>query len=356
MNSHIQGELFPNDAEEAKGKNVDSLAYSRKRRKEVLDLFGGEIPQSIMRAERRPREKDADLASGTYGETGYKGDALEITSHFGLSSHGVRNGALSTFPQNIGRMVLRLYAQSGDTIVDPFAGHNSRMELCWQEGCDYIGCDISNEFMQFNERRAAELLKQATDPHITLYRTDSRWMREVKSEIGDFTLTSPPYWNIEYYGPELEQLGLAYSYSEFLRNLKQVCESNFRTLKPGAFCVWFVNDFRMNGKFFPYHSDVLRLLHQSGFLYWDILIVDLVPSAIGAAFASNILKYKILPKKHEYGLVMRKPQNARLFPKGEQDGNVEQEVPPVARPEQNSANLTQGQLLDLQDSVYPEVR
>ena len=138
-----------------------------------------------------------------------------------------------------------------------------------------------------------------------------RWARVaalLHDGSGDFTITSPPYYNLEHYGDEPEQLGLgARNYGDFLNRLQDVCAENFRVLKPGRFAVWCVNDFRLDGKFYSYHSDVIRIMQKVGFVQHDIAIVDLV-SSIAAAFANQALERKLLPQRHEYALIFIKPR------------------------------------------------
>ena len=77
-------------------------------------------------------------------------------------------------------------------------------------------------------------------------------------------------------------------------------------MKRGAFCVWCINDFRKDGKFYSYHEHTAQLLREAGFKQWDIAITDLGRS-MRAAFASQIISQKILPKRHEYALIFVKP-------------------------------------------------
>jgi DNA modification methylase len=295
-----QENLFNTEApKKATGKTIESLEYSRAQATAVMRRFKGALPQSVMRADRKSR-READLSTGSY-------DASSV--YFGVwqnSSRGCANGALSAFPQNIGRCCVELYSERMQTVIDPFAGHNSRMELCVKAHRHYIGFDVSARFMQFNRERAKLLREQYSDVEITLHEADSRKMSEyVEQWSGNFTITSPPYYDIEDYGDEHSQLGKATSYAEFLRALSRVAEQNFRALKSKAFCVWFVNDFRRDATFHAYHIDVFNLLRAAGFTAWDIMITDF-GSSFGQCFPAQVMERKILPKRHEYGLVMRK--------------------------------------------------
>lgn len=202
-------------------------------------------------------------------------------------------------------MVL-LYSDPAATVFDPFAGHNSRMDLCVKAGRHYVGCDLSAEFMGFNNRRAKKLNKLYPTINITLHHCDSRKV-PVKSRSCDFTITSPPYWNIEFYGDEEQQLGKAKTYEEFLAGLGMVIKENFRVLKKGSYAVYFVNDFRKKGKMHFYHIDTIKLAESAGFIAHDIMISDLGRS-IRDCFANQTLQTRIIPKRHEYGLVFRKPE------------------------------------------------
>lgn len=299
-------------------KTVEDLIASREQRAAIVEQFGA-VPESIMVYDRAVRALDLMAAERSYASTandgGHKGKLGSVFDVSGQSCRG-SNGALSRFPQNIGRSLLMLYTRQGDWVLDPFAGHNSRMELCWRAGRNYRGNDLSARFMAANRRVREILLKEKESDlfgehfvaEMELSEGDSRQL-PWPDESGDFTITSPPYWDLEFYGPEPRQLGAHETYGGFLRNLGLVAAENFRVLKRGAFCVWCVNDFRKDGRFYPYHIDTARLLDEAGFDLWDIAITDLGP-AIRAAFAQQVIDTKILPKRHEYCLIFRKPMSA----------------------------------------------
>lgn len=296
------------------GKNMDSLANSRDGYETILRQFKDGLPQSIMLHKKSDRAIDIMAEKNSYTNTMKAGAA---GTAFKNSGSGCKAGALSRFPQNVGRALLMLYTKPGDIVVDPFAGHNSRMELCWRAGRNYIGQDLCAEFMDANRKIYDMLIKEREDDmfpgtcshaNVTLFEGDSRFMQAEDGQ-GDFTITSPPYWAQEYYGPEKEQLGTGEggkAYEGFLEGLYQVMRENFRCLKSGAFCVWCINDFRSKGKFYSYHEDTAVGLRQAGFIQWDISITDL-GSSMRQNFPNQVIEQKILPKRHEYCLIFRKP-------------------------------------------------
>lgn len=300
------------DGKMPSGKTLESLAASRQVRDDILRAFHGDLPQSIMVAKKHGR--DSDAARGTYGKgSAATPEQVALSKSFfvsGVGGHGDRE-FLSQFPQNIGRNVVLLYSEPGDTVVDPFAGHNSRMELVIKCGRNYKGKDLSHSFMEWNRKVAEQLRRKYPRYRIDLYEGDSRNMWEYADNAGDFTVTSPPYWCTEEYGDEPGQLGhLEGGYKGFLKGMAEVVKENYRILKPGAFCVYFVNDFRRDKKFYPYHRDTMDLLEGAGFILHDMIITDLGPT-IRAAFATQVVQQKILPKRHEYGIVARKPERRK---------------------------------------------
>lgn len=300
----------------AKGKSIAAIDFSRDLRNQLVVMFGGEdlVPTSVMRHKLRATNKEEDAAvadRGLYekkvnGEYKSKDATLSKSQRraFHISGSGCGSGALSRFPHEIGRSLLLLYTEPYCVVFDPFAGHNSRMEMCVKAGRNYIGCDLSTEFMKHNVKRA-EFLRDRSKQSITLHHVDSRKV-PVKSRSADFTITSPPYYDIEYYGDESEQLGKCDSYESFLDELQGVMRENFRVLKHGSHCVWFVNDFRKGGVFHSYHTDTIDRMRGVGFVHTDVVIVDL-GRAIRDCFTSQIVKTKIIPKRHEYALVFQKP-------------------------------------------------
>lgn len=316
------------------GRTHDDLVDSRAERQKLLQRFEGTIIESIMvhnrsdkamdlTVERRyenvkvNREKFLDDYIEKSGDKDMIADMEEFKNQFRSGFEGSRGAGktLSRFSQNICRNTIKFYTEEGDIVVDPFAGHNSRMEATFRCNRHYYGQDLCHEFMDDNRliretllnQKAGKLFMKHKDIKIELSEGDSRKL-PWDDNFGDFTITSPPYWWLEDYGPEAEQLGTIGdgSYEDFLEGLGQVAKENFRVLKPGAYAVWFINDFRIDGKFFDYHGDTKGLLVKAGFIYHDIIIADLGPS-LRSVFLQAAFKSKILPKRHEYGIVVRKP-------------------------------------------------
>ena len=308
-----------------------SLRRSYEERARLIQKYGGTIPTTILKRYWSDRAVDLSQQNGRTYYTESDKSNLERLKNKGYSLAKInrifnkirlsgascrgKKGGLSRFPQNIGRTLIRFYSEPGETVFDPFAGHNSRMELVHEIRRNYIGYDVSKEFMKANYiikemilgNRGQRKLIDDNKCFIELKEKDSRYV-DLPNESMDFIITSPPYYDLEWYGDEEEQLGKAKTYEEFLDELLKVTRECCRVLKKGKFCVFFVNDFRTNRKFYTFHSDTIDLFKKAGFFLWDIAIVDL-GTAIRAAFATQVESSKILPKQHEYVIIGKKIKN-----------------------------------------------
>lgn len=281
------------------GKDQESLEQSRRSRKRYLDMFGGELPTSILKYDQRRRATDLAVNSRSYSasaEVVKNNFPGRFSRDFSSSGQGSRNGALSRFPQNVGEAIIKFYlGQESGVIVDPFAGHNSRMELVLGLGHKYVGGDICKQFVEDDNRIFKHLegkkhitmgysgLVDTQVPSAIVANWDARSL-PVASNIADFIITSPPYWDIEFYDNSPGQLGLSSSYEHFLEEMAFVITESFRVLKPNCFCAYFINDFRKEGRFYPYHMHIAGLFKRAGFELWDCLIVDLNTSFLSIFF------------------------------------------------------------------------
>lgn len=309
----------------------EQLRASREERTRIVAKYG-EVPTSIWKANYRDNSRIIDLSESQMDRRAKRAaKAKREGTHYAVEKPGCpatdrgqtargtsvrgKGGGVSRFPANVCKRLILFYSEPGETIYDPCAGHNSRMQMVWEAGRNYIGYDISENYIELNRQVAATIQGEADksqlwfegmmpDASIELYCRDNCSCHLADNSI-DFTFTSPPYWDLEFYGDEPEQLGWGKTYEQFLKGMRAMIAEQKRVLKPGRFCVLNVNDFRKEGRFYPYHADVIGLGESVGFALFDLIILEW-SNAIRAAFASQVETSKIMPKKHEYLIVFRK--------------------------------------------------
>lgn len=306
-------------------KTHEDLKKSREIRRQIINKYGC-VPTSIWEGtynhdieviEYEERKRDV-IGDKRHATMDYDKTDKELVKAFGASARTVRgtseDSIMSTFPPNLVKRVVEFYSEPGDTVLDPMAGHNSRMQMTHQCGRNYIGYDISKKFMEFNRDVASKITGQGeqgtliTSPYtITLREQSSEKLVEADNSV-DLCFTSPPYYKVEYYTDEPEQMYFSKDYDDFLSRIEKVVAENYRVLKAGKYCVWNINDFRYGNRFYAYHSDIIKIFHKVGFRLWDCIIVKW-PSSIGACFASQVEDRKTTAKMHEYIIVGKKVLN-----------------------------------------------
>ena len=282
-----------------------SNAYIGKNK--LLSIFG-RIPDSIWPVKYTKKLDIGERSQHKVSEE-HRNDTLKAFDNSTRNQNVRWKGAISMFPRQILEQLLDFYTIKGDLFFDPFAGHNSRMEASFKKGRHYVGWDCSKEFMDFNVEVATKLTKEnPTGPNIDLRLGDSRHI-DNSDNCADFIFSSPPYWNLEWYGDEAEQLGKL-TYPEFMKDITEIYAQCFRVLKPGKFCIINVNDFRKGGEYYSYHVDTVNALKSVGFKQFDMIVMQ-YPNAMRKAFPNQIFEEKLLPKTHEYCIVMLKPDPSK---------------------------------------------
>jgi DNA modification methylase len=90
-----------------------------------------------------------------------------------------------TYPAALVEAFLREYTVSGETVLDPFAGFGTTLEVASKMGRRSVG-------IEYLEDRAAWISGRLGDG-ATLMHGDSRHIDELGLEPVDFVMTSPPY-------------------------------------------------------------------------------------------------------------------------------------------------------------------
>lgn len=218
---------------------------------------------------------------------------------------GRGSGGTSIMPAELVAFFARYYARKGDVYLDPFMGQGVQMQVAKLLSLHYYGYDLSDEFFRYIEAVRRKIDDGKTTIRIT--HGDSRDPSEIPDNIGDFSFHSPPYWDIEFYGEEAGQLGYRQTYEDFLVGMEDVARAWLPKFKPGAWQVVNVNDFRKDGRFYPYHADTISLFRRAGWQLTDTWIIEGLVGGLPKAFAVDFNLKRIAPKVHEYALVFRKP-------------------------------------------------
>lgn len=292
---------------------AEALRVSSANRNAMLRKFGF-VPHSVLDISRGALSKRIFRYAGDgnlYAQMGNDPRHVEKLKRLAQVGHGknspTEKGAgrgkegLSIMAPELVEFFIKYYAHPGDVYLDPFMGQGVQMQVAKLLGLHYYGYDLSQEFYNYIEATQ----KKIDDGKTTIFTrcADSRQPTDIQDALGDFCFTSPPYWDIEYYGDDPRQLGTNNTYESFLLSMQEVASAWLPKFKAGSHVVVNVNDFRKNGKFYPYHADTISLFTRAGYTLSDVWIIRGLIGGLPKAFAVDFNLKGIAPKVHEYALV-----------------------------------------------------
>ena len=270
-----------------------------------IDEQFGWLPLSVLEPSRDHREQwpEAYLDDGIR-ETKRSKDAENLP--------GLR---FSEFHAGLAEQILRYWSMRGSVIVDPFSGRATRAMVASKLGRNYQGYEVSK---QTYDRCMKHFKKFKVSPK--LFNCDGTELLYTRNETADLVFTCPPYHNLEKYETAKNQLSECETYEDFMVQIQKCGKNINRVLKPGAFCVWVVSDWRdMTGSGLrSFHSDLITAFVNEGMIHHDTIIMkNLSPFAY--VQCAKVASKRYTSKIHEYIMVFRKKGEYEIPDYCEQD-------------------------------------
>jgi len=219
----------------------------------------------------------------------------------------------ATFSPTMVEHFIKFFTKKGATVIDPFCGIGSTLEACKRTGRKGVGIELNPKYHKLCLKRTPEFAD-------TIYNMDARKVGELKLKNIDFSISSPPYWDIlnrstkdfkktrtgksldVAYSDNEVDLGNIGDYNQFIEQTAGVYLSLHKLLKKGAYIVIIIKNIKKGGKMYPLAWDLARALSDTYTLkdekIWIQDKVGLAPYGYPYSWASNIL--------HHYCLVLRK--------------------------------------------------
>lgn len=236
------------------------------------------------------------------GETGHTGERAE---KFRKDHDSVFTGTYSVFPAPLVEwIILRYGGPEGGRILDAFAGGPPRALVASIMGYQYVGFDVRQEQIDEN-MKILNRLGLADD--VSYVHGDGTKLKGSKEEF-DLALTCPPYFNVEVYSDQKDDISSFATYDEFNFAMARCAATHYPLMKSGAFVCITVGNFRdkKSGELIDFRSDTVRNFQEAGFLFWqDVILSKNFGSA--AKRSTNAWKGQKLVARHEHLLVFRKP-------------------------------------------------
>jgi len=235
-------------------------------------------------------------------ETGHTGERMGT---FRVDHDSVYTGTHSVFPAPLVEWILLRYGgPAGGRVLDAFAGGPPRAVVSSVMGYDYHGFEIRQEQIDENTQVLKRLRLQAT-----YHLADGRFL-DTGSDIRrfDIAVTCPPYYNLEVYSDDPEDLSNSGSYDEFNAGMMFCAQAHRAKMKPGAFVCIVVGPFRdkHTGELVDFSAHTVDNFREAGFIFWQEIILSKNFGSAAKRSTNAWRGLKLVPI-HEYLLVFRTP-------------------------------------------------
>lgn len=272
--------------------------------KSDLNLFGEEIPRNSV-LDRigflpisiwRPDWDKVKTMKAWVGDAGQSRELQEGTKMNLLGS----KYTTSIFNPHLAQMIISAYAPIGARIFDPFAGGGTRGFVSSAMKHEYFGIEIRQNEVDRLKARMAEI-----GTYFEVVCGDSR-NYPIDTSAFDFSLTCPPYYDLEIYSDIEGDMSNVQTYGQFTGMLRDSIKTTYKALKQGSLSVWVVGNFRdKRGDLRHFNGDFVRLATECGFRLHDELIfwgASNVAFQRSGQFVANRRSVRV----HEYIIILIK--------------------------------------------------
>ena len=186
----------------------------------------------------------------------------------------------STFDPLLCEIMYKWFSNEGDYVLDPFAGGSVRGIVATSLNRNYLGIDLSQDQVDENTRQYIELTKRYNISKVPMWRcADSEeFLREsaYTNVVYDMIFTCPPYYNLEKYTKDENDLSNMPTYKDFLNKYATILRYASMMLASERFFVIVVSEIRNpeTGAYYGFVPDTIRILKECGLEYYNEIILE----------------------------------------------------------------------------------
>lgn len=240
-------------------------------------------------------------------------NAYADDTYYGLKSVGT----ISTFDPFLCEILVRWFSKEGMNVIDPFAGGVVRGAVSTLLNRHYDGIDISENQVRHNIEQWKIIADRYDLNEYPVYHLGDaeNALDNFQRNYFDMLLTCPPYYNLERYTDESEDLSNKETYGEFLDKYALIIDKCYNVLKENSFAVIVVEEIRdKDGILYGFVPDTINIFQQMGFKYYNEMILE-----------NRVVSLKVRCPKYfdQSRKVGRHHQNVLVFYKGDTDAITE---------------------------------
>lgn len=186
----------------------------------------------------------------------------------------------STFDPLLCEIMYKWFSNEGDSILDPFAGGSVRGIVASALNRPYLGIDLSIDQVNANFTQLLDVQKRYNIKCVPYWRCDDseNWLANAiySTEIYDMVFTCPPYYNLEKYTNDENDLSNMPTYKDFIKKYAQILRYASMMLANERFFVIVVSEIRNpeTGSYYGFVPDTIRILRECGLEYYNEIILE----------------------------------------------------------------------------------
>lgn len=201
-------------------------------------------------------------------------------------------------------------------ILDPFAGGVVRGAMASILGHSYVGYDISKNQVESNRQLYKELQDRLDFEDNTIWVNDNSQHIDM-NEIADFdmVLTCPPYYNLERYTNDADDLSNQPTYHQFLTMYKDILVKTSTRLKNDSFFVIVVSDVRdkKTTEYYGFVADTIKILQNDcNMCYYNEIILYNDTGNLAITSGNYLDRARKVGRQHQNILVFYKGDTSHI--------------------------------------------
>lgn len=211
----------------------------------------------------------------------------------------------SVFDPVLCELIYNWFVPINGTILDPFAGGSVRGIVANYLGYKYTGIELRSEQIDANIKQCNDILFNTNKPRYIL--GDSRNISNLISETYDMVFSCPPYYNLEVYSNDKNDLSNCSSYNDFINNYKQIITDSVSKLKNDRFACFVVSDIRdKNGFYYGFVSDTIKAFQEAGIQLYNEIILLQQYGSVPICVQKYFVPYRKVGRVHQNVLIFYK--------------------------------------------------
>jgi 16S rRNA G966 N2-methylase RsmD len=205
--------------------------------------------------------------------------------------------------------------KNGDKILDCFAGGSVRGIVASILGKEYTGIDIRKEQIQSNYEQFENINKKVNLKKINWICEDSKNIDKIlKDEKYDLLFSCPPYYDLEKYSDNKDDLSNLSNYEEFLSQYEDIINKSCKLLKENRFAVFVVGDIRDKFGFYRnFIGDTIEIFEKCGLLYYNKIIIINSCGSLPVIIGKQFNKTRKIGKRHQDILIFYKGNPKKIY-------------------------------------------